>query len=155
MILEFLRVVFISGETLWLLTCSLSFWLLPNFVGILGNSMRTEEDVLQYATGLVLALCGYAAYLTWKVIAPRDDSNSDLYEWPDYWRLKLRVFVSLAFSVMAFACIFFGWIFKQHFSDGVLGFLVAISIGVALIDVGCLLFAAFVLKEITDEKKSG
>ncbi len=149
--IELLRVLFISVEFLFLLVVIVVGYFLPSAWVFVGDTPKAQTDVMKYLPVLPIALCGFSITLSWKLLSPKSGSNRELYDWPDYWKLKLRRDVTIALCVLSAGVSLVIWIFNSTFTPFWLGAIATWAIVSALITCGCALLAAFTLKEITEE----
>lgn len=148
---EFLRVALISFEFLFLLIVSGAAWLKPDWWVFVGNSLRSQADVLSWIPVIPLALCGVAFQLAWKLTTPLDASSRELMDWPGYWRLKMRRNFSFFLSVAIAALAAVIWIFSASLDAFWLGVATVICLVLAGINAGCMFIAALTLREILEK----
>jgi hypothetical protein len=148
---EFIRVFFISAELLVLGLVSTVAYLAPSAWVFVGETIKSQTDVMKYLPVLPIALCGYSIKLAWKLVSPQSGSNKLLYDWPGYWRLKLRRDVTIALCILCAGVSLIVWIFGSVLSPFWLGAIWTWALLSAMVTCGCALLAAFKLKEITEE----
>lgn len=150
-ILECFRVVFISGEVLSVVLAGALLMIAPQLFASLGSAIRSNSEILKYLPAIPISLCGYSIFLAWKILAPLDDSNRELYDWLEFWRIKLRIAISVGFAVLAVVSVLGGWIFWKKLDDALFGALFAVGLLVSVINCGSMLFAAFSIKVIVEK----
>lgn len=150
-VMEFFRVFFVSPEFLLSLLLWLTYRYVPQGFKVLGENIMAHDDVITWLPVLPLSLCSTAVYFAFKLQSPVNGSCRKLYDWPDYWRLKLRRNVSLFWPVLAGATVIAIWILRSEMKPAQIAFLFSLSIGVALVSCGTQLFASFELKEKLEE----
>jgi len=111
----------------------------------------SQTEVMKYLPVIPIALCGYSITLSWKLLSPKSGSNRELYDWPDYWKLKLRRDVTIGLCFICAGLSLILWIFNSAFSAFWLGAIATWAMVTALITCGFALFATFALKEIMEE----
>ena len=149
--IEFFRVILISIEVLCCVIIGALYLWTPSAFEFVGLSVKSNDEALKWLPALPIALCGYSTHLAWKILNPSDDSNKDLHGWPEYWRLKLRTYVSLFFSGLAVFASVSIWLFATNLSGVHAGVLLIATIAVAVVNATCMLLAAFTIREITEK----
>jgi hypothetical protein len=148
---EFLRVLFVSLEFLLCLLLLLAYQNGYQVFHAIGENILAHDDVVTWLPILPISLCGTAVYLAFKLLSPVSSSCRTLYDWPDYWRLKLRRNVSLFWPLLAGITVVSIWILRSEIKPAQIAFLFSLSIGVSLISCGSQLLASFELKEMLEE----
>ena len=149
-IIEFFRLIFISFEFLFILLIFLTLNIYPELYSIIGNKFMENADIWKYIPVIPLGLSGASINYAWKILTPLSSSNRILYEWPDYWKLKLRVLSSI---IMCLTCLFlaiFLWFFCKNLEPAHIG---AIYLGITIVPLTIVfnqLLAAFTLKELLE-----
>ena len=148
-----LRMVFISLEFVFVLAVYFASRIQPHFFQFLGDSIAGNVEVTKWLPVLPLALSG-GCFVTiiWKIMAPLSGSNRELYDWPDFWRLKMRCYFSLILSAICATLAVGIWIFVKVISPEWIGILFLSSLGVALITTGSMAFASFAIRVIMEPK---
>lgn len=148
-----LRMVFISLEFVFVLAVYLASRIQPHFFKFLGDAIVSSVEVTKWLPAIPLALSG-ACFVTiiWKIIAPLSGSNRELYDWPDFWRLKMRCYFSLILSAICATLAVIIWIFVKVIPPEWIGILFLSSLGVALITAGSMAFASFAIRVIMEPK---
>jgi hypothetical protein len=148
--LEFLRVAVISLEFAFTLAVLGISYGNPDFVAFVGDSIRSQSEVIKWIPAIPVTLCALAFQWAWKLTTPLEKNSRELMDWPGYWRLKLRRNYSLVLSVWASALAIIIWVFAQSLSTFWLGALSLICLGVATINSGCMFMASLTLREILE-----
>jgi hypothetical protein len=152
-VLEALRMIFISFEFIFALVVFLLHQQNPHFFTILGDSLTGDSEITKWLPAIPLGLSIYCFVdLIWKLITPLSASNRELYDWPDFWRLKIRCYFSLILSAVCAAVALSIWIFSKAISHEWIGVLFLFSVGLALINAGCMAFASFAIRIIMEPK---
>lgn len=148
-----LRMVFISLEFVYVLALFFVSQNQPHFFKFLGDCIAVNGDVTKWLPALPLALSG-ACFLTliWKLITPLSGSNRELYDWPGFWRLKMRGYFSMVLSAICATLAVVIWIFAKFIAHEWIGILFLLSLGVTLITVGSMVFASIALRVIMEPK---
>jgi len=152
-IVEHLRVAVISLEVAFLILVALGAFYCPNVFTFVGKTMIGQSEALKWFPTIPIALCAAAVGLAWKLTVPKEENDYELLEWPGYWRLKLRRDYSILISVLVAICAVLIWLFSASISEFWLGVLTIGSVGVGLINLGCMLLAALTLREIVGFKR--
>ena len=149
--LDSIRIAFVSLEFLFLLFLSVMAWLMPAWCSFVGDTLKTQTDVLKWIPAIPIALCPFAVKLAWNLTTPAEGCGREMMDWPDYWRLKLRrnysFFLSAVTAILAVGL----WIFSMSLSAFWLGGLTVACLGLALINTGCMFMAALTLREIVEK----
>ena len=148
---EYLRLTFISLEFLYVLLVVAVVQYFPSLLAELGSTIRSDTDVLKWIPVLPLAMCGIVFRLAWRLTAPLSGSNRLLYDWSEYWRLKCRRDFSVVLSAIVAIAAVSLWIFSGKLSNSVFGTVFTLAIGIGLIDMACLAFAGFKIKELVEQ----
>jgi hypothetical protein len=150
-IIEFLRILFISFEFVLILVILLTLPLIPDVYALIGNKFIADTEIWKYIPILPLSLAGASINYAWKILTPlSNSSNRALYEWPNYWKLKLRVIVSIVLCVLCLSLAILLWLFCKDLRPAQIGALyIGITI-VPLIVVFNQLLAAFSIKELLE-----
>ena len=148
-----LRMVFISLEFAFVLGIYFVSRIQPHFFQFLGESITGNAEVIKWLPVLPLSLTGacFATYI-WKLLTPLSGSNRELYDWPGFWRLKMRCYFSLLLSVCCTILAIVLWVFAKVIPPEWIGILFLSSLGVALITTGSLAFASFAIRVIMEPK---
>lgn len=149
--LELLRVLFISVEFLVFLVVVAVWFFFPAVWISSGETFKSQEEVMKCLPVLPVALCGFSIRFSWKLLSPQSGSNKILYEWPDYWKLRLRRNVTIGLCVLYAAVSIATWVFRSTMPSSWVGAVWTWAIISAMVTTGCALLAAFTLKEITEE----
>ena len=150
-ICEFLRILFISFEFVFILVLLLTLPLIPDFYLIIGNKFIEDTEIWKYIPFIPLSLAGASINYAWKILTPlNNSSNRVLYEWPDYWKLKLRVMVSIVICVTCLSLAIMLWFFCKNLKPDHIG---ALYIGITVVPLMVVfnqLLAAFSVKELLE-----
>lgn len=146
-----LRMIFVSFECLFILAvCLLNQYQSGLFVA-LGDNITSDTEVTKWLPAIPFGLAIYCFVdVIWKLITPLSGSNRKLHEWPDFWRLKMRSYYSLVLSAIYASMALGIWVFSKQLSHSCIGILFALSLGLSLINAGCMVFASFTLRIILE-----
>jgi len=150
-VFETLRVLFVSLEFLATLICIGMLLLYPDLMTKIGELMQKNDDFMKYAPVAAVALAGYSIKLAWSLTTPKEGSNRELYDWPDYWKLKLRRTITITISSVCALSALALWLMFKEISPSYLAVTLLWSLSVSVISCGCALFATFAIKEIMEE----
>ncbi len=133
-LLDIARLYLISPEVLVLALSYAVLVFYPKPLSLFGSEIVREGSVVQYIALLPIGLLGVSYGLLKDILRPVEgDKNRLLYEWPDYWRLKFRVFSALAFCLAASMVGLGFWVFKTSIAPCLLGAGFIAAIAVALV----------------------
>ncbi|MDG1702203.1 MAG: hypothetical protein P8I61_04730 [Opitutae bacterium] len=150
-ILELFRVCFVSVEFLVALLIIALGVLEPSFTVFVGEHLRAQEEIMKNLPVILTLLCADSIRLAWKLTTPKSDSNRELFDWPDYWKLSLRRNVTIVLCVLCAGVSIILWIFGKQLSDFWLGSVATWAIASSLTTWIFALFAAFKLREIMED----
>ena len=144
--------IFISVEFAFTLAVYFFYAFYPKVFFVLGDSIKSDSEITKWLPVIPLGLSAYCCVdLTWKIIAPLSSSNKELYDWPDFWRLKMRCYFSLILSVICATVSIGLWIFSKVLSHDQIGALFILTLGLSLINTGCMIFASIALRTIMEK----
>ena len=148
---ELLRTIFISFEFLFLTIVVFINQFQPDLLSGIGYKFHTNQELWKYIptipSGLLIASLSYS----WKILTPLNSaSNRLLYEWPDYWKLKLRTIISLIYCGISTIFATTIWFFGEDIQNEKLGFIFIVSIGIPIIVLMHQILAAFMVREIME-----
>jgi hypothetical protein len=148
---EALRIIFASYEALFLSIILASYFYYPAiFVGI-GNNFQTNNEIWKFIPSIPLVVCSFSVQYAWKILMPLESSsNRILHEWPNYWKLKLRVIFSV---ILCAACVIssvYIWFFSGTLSSLNVGAIFISSIIVSLTVAFNQFLAAFKIRELME-----
>ena len=148
-----LRMVFISLEFVYVLVIYFASRIQPHFFTFIGDCITGNIEVTKWLPVLPLALSATCfVTIIWKIIAPLSGSNRELYDWPDFWRLKMRCYFSLLLSATCATVAVVIWIFAKVIPLEWIGILFLSSLGVGLITAGSMAFASYAIRVIMEPK---
>lgn len=150
-LLELLRIVFISFEFLFLTIVVSIYQFQPDLLGGIGQKFHANQELWKYIPTIPSGLLVVSLSYSWKILTPLNSaSNRLLYEWPDYWKLKLRTIISLIYCgvLTIFAAVI--WFFGDNIQNEKLGFIFLVSIGIPIIVLIHQILAAFMVREIME-----
>lgn len=148
-LLDIARVYLISPEfTVLVLSCAVLVFY-PQAMILFGSEIVREGSVLQYIALLPIGLLTASYTLSKDMLRPLEgDKNRVLYEWPDYWRLKLRALTALLFCLGGAITGVALWVFKTRIPPCLLGTGFVAATMVALVSTITLFLGYLRLREI-------
>ena len=118
---------------------------------IIGNKFIGDAEIWKYIPFIPLSLAGTSINYAWKILTPlNNSSNKVLYEWPDYWKLKLRVMVSIIICVICLFLAILLWFFCKNLKPDHIG---ALYMGITIVPLTAVLnqlLTAFTVKELLE-----
>jgi hypothetical protein len=150
-ILELIKIIFISFEFLYLIILVLIYQSFPDIFGSIGDKFHSNQEIWKYIptipSGLLIASLSYS----WKILTPLNStSNRPLYEWPDYWKLKLRVVLSIVYCALSAISATVIWFYGLQIQKSQLGLIFITTIGISIIVLLHQVLAAFVVRELAE-----
>ncbi len=151
---ELIRIIFVSFEFLFLIIVFSAYQFYPDLLSEIGQKFHINQEFWKYIptipSGLLIASLSYS----WKILTPLDNSsNRPLYEWPDYWKLKLRIIVSIIYCGLSAISAAIIWFFGENILKDKLGFIFIVSIGIPIIVLMHQILAAFMVREIIEPQE--
>ncbi len=132
-LLETLRIVFISPEFLAILAIFATYYHVPALFESLGNQFKVNTEIWKFIPTIPLAICGFSIQYAWKILFPLDGAgNTILLQWPNYWKLKLRVITSVIICAVCFLGAISIWIYSNILSPNHIG---AIFITISILSI--------------------
>jgi hypothetical protein len=148
---EALRAVILSPEFLFSFAVTAAAWQFPSAFERIGTALRDAEATAAWTVVSVPALLGGVTYKLIRRLTHPENRRQELAQWPEYWRLLVRVKVSLWISAAAVVLMAASW-FGVHFVSATLGGLGAVvSVLLAATTVATVAFAPLDLDSILDE----
>ncbi len=149
--LESFRVIIISPETLIVLTSIFIYNYWPTFFTHIGHQFKTNNEIWKFTPTIPLAISGFSVQYAWKILFPSEKAlNSLLISWPGYWKLKLRVILSITLCVV---CVFFSiliWIYSNSLPEKVIGTIFITTIMISLTVAFNQILAALKIRELLE-----
>ena len=150
--IDALRVAFLS----WECAIALAMWTLwltyPSILAQLGRRVIDDGNLLPYILALPGVILIWATTQAKAVLAPASAAqNVQLRAWPDYWRLKIRVLLGLAWIVASCCISLVTWIFRADFASDVVGSLLTTALIVSVFSAGSLWLASITVREIVEK----
>lgn len=101
-LLDLKRLLLISPELVCILAVGLLLQRNPDLLANIASSVWNAKGLPGFLGGLPAALVGVSYKLGMSVLRPGDEEeNKILYEWPLYWALECRVYVSIIICAVA------------------------------------------------------
>lgn len=138
---EFLRALIVSPEIL----CTLIILVLakyePTLMAAVGDKVKSDQEIWKFLPAIPFAVLAWALPQSKEILFPSKSSNRLLLDWPDYWKLKTRVIVSLLLILICIVASLAIYFFKTEASALVIGSIFGISTIVS-VSVACSLWLA-------------
>jgi|SRR5690606_9201378 len=101
-LLDLKRLLLISPEIVCILAVGLLLQRNPDFLANIASSVWSAKGLPSFLGGLPAALVGVSYKLGMSVLRPgEEEENKILYEWPLYWALEFRVYISISICAVA------------------------------------------------------
>lgn len=150
-LLEVLKIIIISFETLFVVIVAAIYFYSPENIVSIGNHFKNNNDIWKFIPSIPLILCGFSVQYAWRILVPLGgNSNRTLHEWPNYWKLKYRVIISV---ILCGACVLSTvsiWIFSSSLSALMVGTIFIASIVISLTVAFNELLAALKVRELME-----
>jgi len=151
-VIELLRIVVISPELLLVLVILGLAEYYPLPLSKIGSKIKTDQELWKYLPVIPTTILVWALAQTKDILFPHgSSSNRELLDWPLYWKLKLRVVVSLSIIMLSIISSLAVWFFKNEVSDLRIGVVFCISALVSVIVAVTIWLAVVMIRQITDK----
>lgn len=115
----FARVLLVSVEALLIGLSGLAWYYFSEDFGRLAGTISLNEDILKYLMVVPVGLAIWVANELRQLLQEDKGTTRFLVGWPDYWKLKLHLWVSLAYAAV-FACLSIApWLMRSGISTGI------------------------------------
>ncbi|MGY2286707.1 hypothetical protein [Pseudomonas gingeri] len=150
----YLRVFFLSVEACILAVGFLSWVYLGQQIQSFASSIAINDEALKYLMFLPAALAAWIFNEARVLLQDDSDTFKILVKWPDYWKLKSHLWVSLFYAVFFASLSLVPWIVKSGISSvgGLLIFTVSI-LGQLTVAIS-VYFARISIKEVVVNAES-
>jgi hypothetical protein len=140
-VLYFFQLLLISFETLAISIASLLWSYFSIEIGLLAATISFNDEVLKYMMVVPLGLAVWVANELKQLLHEDKEITRFLVDWPEYWKLKFHVWVSLIFALI-FVCLSIApWIVRSGISTGG-GFLLFLTSIVGQLSLAASVYAA-------------
>ena len=148
---DVLRFLFISPEFMILLAIAGVYLTYPDPLSWVGAALKANSDALAYWPTIPIGLTVYAFSRGGKLLHPREaESNRDIYDWPDFWRLKSRVIASVVICSLASLLALFTWLAADQLSMAAIGIGAVLSMSIAATSTFLLYLAWLRMRELAE-----
>lgn len=150
-IIEFLRVFVISPQVCVALAVTfLALLQLPLFAEV-GERLLSDQELWKYLVALPGGLLVWNILQSKEILFPVKESNRELIEWPEYWKLKLRVAIGLLFSFLSCILAVVPFVFRNRVATDTVGGLFTMALCIGIITAASLWLAGITVREITEK----
>jgi hypothetical protein len=151
-ILEFLRVIIISPEIIIILSIIATSVYYPNIFTLIGFKVKSDQELWKFLPAIPLTIFAWAIAQAKDILFPSgSSSNRILLDWPEYWKLKIRVIISLLLILLSVFASLIVWIFKIEVPAVAIGAVFCGSVAISVITACCLWLAFVNIKQIVDK----
>ncbi|MFH2123345.1 MAG: hypothetical protein ABIJ50_07695 [Pseudomonadota bacterium] len=148
---ELTKIIFVSFEFLYLTVLLAVYQFYPAIFGSIGHKFHSNQEIWKFIPTLPTSLLVASISYTWKIITPLSGtSNRVLHEWPDYWKLKTRVILSIIYCGLSAISSIVIWFYGLQFKTYQLGFIFIATIGIPIIVLLHQVLASFVVRELME-----
>lgn len=114
----FLRVVLVSPEALLIGIAGLVWYHFSADLSHLAATISLNDEILEYLMVVPVGLAVWVANELRQLLQEDKGTTRLLVAWPDYWKLKLHLWVSLIYAVI-FVCLSIApWVVRSGISTG-------------------------------------
>lgn len=139
--LYFFRVLLISVETFLIGVSGLVWYHFSAYLNHLATTIKLNDDILKYLMLVPVGLAVWVANELRQLLQEDKGTTRFLMGWPDYWKLKLHLWVSLIYAVV-FVCMSIApWLVQAGISTGI-GLLLFLTSIVGQITLSASVYAA-------------
>lgn len=147
-LIETIRIIIISPEIIIIMAIYAGSIYWPQAYDFMGKNLESHDKLLPFIPVIPLGLLAFSVDLAFKIQAPINSTNRELYDWDSYWMLKCRIIVSIMWSGFTALCslvILFASSILTPLAICIL-FFISIGVGISVAMTG--ISALFSLKEI-------
>lgn len=137
-------------EIFAIIICTVLFIVFPNFFISLGVALTKGDNYIIKSISVFIALTSGTIFLGWKIHAPLNNSNTALYKWDDFYKIKDINILSIILSVLITLFCTYTLLMAQELASITIGFRFFTSLILMLLITGSQLLSAFKLKELLD-----
>ena len=139
--LYFFRVLLISVEVFLIGVSGLVWYHFSADLNHLATTIKLNDDILKYLMLVPVGLAVWVANELRQLLQEDKGTTRFLMGWPDYWKLKLHLWVSLIYAVV-FVCMSIApWVVQAGISTGI-GLLLFLTSIVGQITLSASVYAA-------------
>lgn len=139
--LYFFRVLLISVEAFLIGVSGLVWYQFSADINHLATTIKLNDDILKYLMLVPVGLAVWVANELRQLLQEDKGTTRFLMGWPDYWKLKLHLWVSLIYAVV-FVCMSIApWVVQAGISTGI-GLLLFLTSIVGQITLSASVYAA-------------
>lgn len=139
--LYFFRVLLISVEAFLIGVSGLVWYHFSAYLNHLATTIKLNDDILKYLMLVPVGLAVWVANELRQLLQEDKGTTRFLMGWPDYWKLKLHLWVSLIYAVV-FVCMSIApWLVQAGISTGI-GLLLFLTSIVGQITLSASVYAA-------------
>lgn len=147
-VLYFFRVFFVSFEMLTLISAITLMIRFDEVATLFAQELTFNVEIIKYLALLPFGIFIWIAKESKELMFAEKENTKLLVNWPDYWRFKTHIYVTLIFALIFVVTSNIPWFLKAGISDGkglILFFFSIIGILIVAIHV---FFAQLKVKEI-------
>ena len=116
--LYWVRVLLLSFEAVTLLAGVVGWVHFPRLLASLAHNIVLNEDVLKYLMLFPVGLAAWVANDVRLLLHEDKDTTRLLTAWPDYWKLKVHVWVALLYALIFAVLSLVPWLVKAGITTG-------------------------------------
>lgn len=147
----YFRAIVVSFEFLIILLGICAILYFPVQVNNMATYIETDKEVVEYLAFLPVILFVWTARKSKNLLFPGDKYLKILFEWPEYWRLRIHFNVGICYSILFALIGLMVWVLGIEVDD-TLGFmLIALSICGGFIVVVSIYFAKIKQMELLSQ----
>ena len=151
-LLDILRFSIISPEFFVLLVCMILSHYYPNLFGLIGNKLKSNNDMWKFIPTLPFVFVGVTFKVAQRVHAPLENqSNKQLYEWASFNKITDRIMASYLISIFCAGSSLIIWFFMSELSKIVLGEILLGSIVISGLTAFQMILAAQKIRQIMEQ----
>ena len=118
-VLYFLRVLLISVEALLIGMSGLTWYRFSEDLSRLAATISLNEEILKYLMVGPVGLAVWVANELRQLLQEDKSTTRFLVEWPEYWKLKLHLWVSLLYAAVFVSLSIAPWVVRAGISTGI------------------------------------
>lgn len=149
-IFEAIIIILASYEAIVTALIFLLYLLFTEFYIVIGELLIKTPTIFELLNYFIGGTLLFAIPYSWKILKPKEN-NKALYEWEEYWKIKMVVYISLIIIFFCNVSYYLAYVFRQNVNQSTLALIIMLVVINPIITIINLFMAAFKINEIIDE----
>lgn len=148
---DLFRAIFVSPEVLVALIMIVIYLIFPYSFEFAGSRFKAEQELWKYLALLPGIPFAWIIKETLSVLFPMKDSNRIIANWPDFWRLKYRVYIACGWTFLCCAGGLSAWLMNNVWSLSTVGLLYLSSMAISFVSAATIFLARTNVRQLLEE----